>query len=84
MTDSPRKLGKLQITNLHPSEDKGETVEAVCKVNVPNYVPDGVQLRARIDTTMFTATMPSCDVEKVQSDPQVESVEISKRLRIID
>ena len=84
MTDLSSKLGKLQITDSAPSEDEKETIEAVFKVSDPDYIPDGVEMRARIDATMFTGTIPSGEVERIQSDPKVESVEVSKRLRIID
>ncbi len=84
MTDPSKKLGKLEITDSAPSEDESGTAEAIFKVRDPDYVPHGVELRARIDSTLFTGTVPSCEVERVQSDPKVESVEVTKRLRIID
>ena len=82
MTDTPKKLGKLQITNAPPPADAPETIEAIVKVRVPDYVPDGVRLRARVDATMFTATIPSDRLTTILEDPNVQSVERSKRLRI--
>ena len=84
MHDSSKKLGKLQITESSLTENSSDTVEAIFKVRQPNYIPEGVQLRARIDATMFTGTVQSCEVNRVQSDQYVESVEVSSRLQIIE
>lgn len=84
MPNPSDRLGKLQAVDSAPTDTPGELVEAVFKVRQPNYVPAGVQFRARIDATMFTGTIQSSDVKRVQSDPNVESIEVSSRLRIIE
>jgi hypothetical protein len=82
--DVPEDLPELQITGSQPTADAKETVDAIVKVRVPDYVPPGVHLRARVDARMFTATMPSCELPNVQADPNVESVEVTRRLRIVE
>ncbi len=84
MADSPKKLGKLTVSDTEPRPESDETVEAIFKVRQPDYVPSVVTLRARIDATMFTGTLPARDLEVVRADPKLESVEVSKRLRIVD
>jgi hypothetical protein len=56
-------------------------VAAIIKVRRPNYVPDGVTVRARIDDTMFTASCRADALRDLERDPLVESVALRKRLR---
>lgn len=64
---------------LHPDD----VLTAILKVKRRNYVPKGVKLRARVDDLMFTAELPAGELKEVESDRNVESVAISKRLRRI-
>lgn len=68
--------------------DSGQTDEgAVCaiiKVNAEGYVPKGVTVRSKIDETMFTAEFATRLLDKLDRDSNVESVAVSRRLRIID
>jgi hypothetical protein len=66
-----------------PDLAPGEIVNAIIKVKQENYVPPGVHLRARIDPCMFTASFAAGDFSKIESDPNVASVEISKPLNLI-
>ena len=66
------------------SLDPNEVVEAILKLRTPNYVPVGVDVRARIDATMFTGTFPARVLEQIDADADVISVALSKRLRIIE
>jgi hypothetical protein len=60
----------------------GEIVSAIVKVKVPNYVPDGFTVRSRVDETMFTADCSGSALRSAQEDPNVESVALSKRMRL--
>ena len=78
------KLTKVQpgasgCTGLDPNE----VVEAILKVRIPGYVPQGVDVRARIDATMFTVALPARVLQQIEADSNVISVALSKRLRII-
>jgi hypothetical protein len=59
-----------------------EIVSAIVKVKVPNYVPKGFTVRSRVDETMFTADCNGSALRSAQEDPNVESVALSKRLRL--
>ena len=57
-----------------------ETLACIIKVSEPGHVPEGVVQRARISPTLFTATVSRRQLEALESDPLVVSVELSRRL----
>ena len=61
-----------------------ELVEGVFKVNKAYYVPTGVEVRSRINATMFTGKLQNEVLEKMDDDTNVISVSLSKSLRLID
>lgn len=64
--------------------DPDEVVEAILKLKTAGYVPTGVDVRARLDATMITGTFPARVLEQIEADPNVLSVALSKRLRIVE
>ena len=62
--------------------DPDEVVEAILKLKTAGYVPTGVDVRARPDATMITGTFRV--LEQIEADPNVLSVALSKRLRIVE
>lgn len=76
---------KLELTSA-PKEapDPHATVTAIIKVNRDGYVPEGVEVRARVDGTMFTAALTAGRLELLEDDPDVASVALSKPLAQID
>ena len=61
-----------------------ELVEAIFKVNQAGYVPTGVRVRSRVNSTMFTGELQSVVLEQIEDDTHVISVSLSKKLRLID
>ena len=59
-----------------------EVVLVIVKVKEANYVPGGFKVRSRIDDEMFTAECAGADLRAAQSDPKVESIALTKRLRV--
>jgi len=51
-------------------------------VRKPGYVPDGFTLRTRVDDLLFTAEAREADVTAATADPDVESVERGRPLRL--
>jgi hypothetical protein len=60
------------------------TVEAIVCVERDGYVPAGVKVRARIDATMLTGEMPASLLPRLENDPLVASVAVSRRVRVLD
>lgn len=82
--DELQKLESSSVTEAalqQYSED--DTLTAIVKVNKPNYVPSDVKLRARVDEQMFTGEFAAKYLEKINSDPYVQSVALRKKLRQI-
>ena len=84
--DKPADLGKLEA-----AEDRERTglgpdvkVEAIIKVNREGYVPAGVSVRSRIDGQMFTGEFKAGVLQQIETDENVVSVSVAKRLRFID
>jgi hypothetical protein len=63
--------------------DPDDFLTAIIKLNEPDYVPRDVEVRARIDSTLITASFNGKSLEKLQSDPKVESVSLSRKLQSI-
>ena len=55
-------------------------VTAIIKVREASYVPPGVEVRARIDETMFTASCRADALKRLEDDPKVESIALPKRV----
>lgn len=60
--------------------DQDATLIAIISVNEPDYIPEGVDVRSRIDSTMLTGSFLAKSLEKIQSDPKVQSVSLSRKL----
>ena len=76
---------KLEFAgSTQPPLDPDEPVEAIIQVREADYVPAEVRVRARIDATMFTAELAAGALDRVQADPRVVSVALSRRLRLIE
>ncbi|MGI8683642.1 MAG: hypothetical protein ACR2MO_00805 [Acidimicrobiales bacterium] len=56
----------------------------IVKVRRPDYVPDGFDVRSRVDDVLFTANASAEAVEAAGSDPEVESISVSRPLRPTD
>ena len=75
------KLDKLELTSAPRDLAPDQVVRAIVKVNRPDYVPEGCEVRARVDATMFTAEFPAKRLDAIQADPAVVSVALAKPLR---
>lgn len=66
-------------------DDSGDReVEAIVKVDQALYVPQEIQVRARIDDFIFTCETTESVLKKVQEDTHVVSAEKSSKLRFIE
>ena len=79
---SPAKRKRESSPRPDPSED-GSDLEVIVKVSEPNYVPDGVVVRAQISDVIFTSTIASDELQRLEDDPKVASVAVSRKLRNI-
>jgi len=64
-----------------PLPGAAETVSVIVKVAKPGYVPPGFRVRARIDEQMFTADCEGAALGRVDADPDVVSVALSRKLQ---
>jgi len=79
-------LKKLESSSLpaSPTWEEDESVEVIIKVRKPNYLPSDVTVRAQIDPYMFTSKIPARTLTKLDQDPEVISVAVGKKLRVIE
>ena len=68
---------------LAPSQklEKNQNVLAVIKVKQANYVPKGMSLRSRISQNLFTVETSYSQLEILEKDALVTSIELSQNLR---
>lgn len=90
MPDQKIKLTSAGLTKLESTATTGRSwatdqmVEAIIKVGSDDYVPPDVEVRARIDKRMFTAKCVFGTIAQLESDPEVQSVAVSRALRVIN
>lgn len=86
MTISLDDLKKVELAGSTKSSPlaPGETVTAIFRVNQPDYVPSKVHVRARVDSNIFTGSFVAADLNEIESDAQVESIAISRPLKLIE
>jgi hypothetical protein len=73
-------LTSSKISNAPRGASPGQRVRIFMKVRTPDYVPPDVKVRKKIDSHLFTAESDVGDLQKLQADPQVESIAISEVL----
>lgn len=89
---SPWKSFRFLRTKAFPSKlsrppeetEPDSRVAAIIKVSEDGYVPDGVDVRARIGERIFTASLSPSQLKRLDGDRRVVSVEPSHRLRTIE
>lgn len=64
--------------------ESARRLTAVLKVSEDGYVPDNVDVRARIDGTMFTAEFPADVLKRLEADKRVISVSIAEKMDIVE
>ncbi|MDJ0947855.1 MAG: hypothetical protein QNJ94_02950 [Alphaproteobacteria bacterium] len=83
LVEEPQRLSKLRGASAGafdtPSGD--QTCTAIVKVGQDDYVPAGITPVSRISPTIFTARLRAADIERLDSDPLVASVELSRRVQ---
>jgi len=83
-----RKLSSLKKLESSPASVLGSTssepmLTAIVKVSDPQYVPAEIEVRARIDATLFTAELSTAQLSTLETDPKVVSVALSRPQRLI-
>lgn len=82
-----RKLSDLDKVEAAPPSVLGaptDPVTAIIRVAEPLYVPHHVQVRARVSPLIFTAQFPADALEEIEADEKVESISLSRPLRMIE
>lgn len=78
------ELHKVEASSVLPlAHQSSDLVQAIIKVNEPNYVPQCVRLRASIGSGIFTGEFKYDDFNSLEQDPRVESISINKDLRSV-
>lgn len=74
-------LQKVESTVSQGEVDPEQTVTAIIKVRKPGYTPPNVNVRARIDPNMFTASFAAKHLKAFEGDENIENIALSKPLR---
>ena len=75
---------KVQLNTLSvASNGEWTEVTAIVKVTEAGYVPSGIDVRAQIAPNLFTAKMHREDIDRLDQDPRVVSIDTGRRLQII-
>ena len=76
---------KVQLNTLSvvDNNDCRTEITAIVKVAEAGYVPSGIDVRAQIAPNLFTAKMHKADLDRLDQDPRVVSIDTGRRLQII-
>jgi hypothetical protein len=79
-------FGKVEFSGtIRPASiPDDQRVTAIFKVMEAHYVPKKVQLRARMDSEMFTGSFIAADLKEINADAKVISIAISRPLDLIE
>jgi hypothetical protein len=80
---SLKKLESLPAGSTAQSRSGTGTVEVLVKLRKGAQRPAFVTPRTQISTDLFSAEIPFGDVERLQGDPNVESMSISQKMPYI-
>jgi hypothetical protein len=76
-------LLKVEASSVIPlANQDSNVVQAIIKVKETGYVPSCVTLRASISPEIFTGEFNSDDLKSLEQDPKVESVSVSRKLKL--
>jgi hypothetical protein len=84
-----RKLNKgkldlaFQTQSLVKDTTSKEKVSLIVKVNKPGYVPEGFDVRTRINDYIFTADSSPATLQLHEHNQNIESISPSIRLKMI-
>ena len=75
---------KVQLNTLNVVNNGDRTeITAIVKVAEAGYVPSGIDVRAQLAPNLFTAKMHRADIDRLDQDPRVLSIDTGRRLQII-
>lgn len=80
---SLKKLESLPAGSAAHPRSSTDTVEVLVKLRKGARRPAFVTPRTQISSELFSAEVPFGDVERLQSDPNVESMSISRKMPYI-
>jgi len=72
--------GRPEAGRPDPGDSGSGSARVIVKVRKPGYVPEGFQVRSRIDDIIFTAEASEAALAAAEDDPEVESVERGRPL----
>jgi hypothetical protein len=86
LTTFPAGSGKIDLPASAEARglDPHHRYTVAIKVARPGYVPEGITVRAQAGESVFTAEVTGETLKRLEADPLVVSVSISRRLPLID
>lgn len=79
-TRSVVHMSAAREADIKPSDD----IEIAVNVKIAQYVPKGVTLRARLDDHMFTAVTSVSNLDNLEQDPCIASVQVGQKVHGIE
>jgi len=72
---------KLELDSAFAADAPTGRIPVIVKVAEDEYVPAGVEVRARISARLFTAQVDTGDLPRLEHDSRVVSVSVAKPIR---
>jgi hypothetical protein len=81
---SLRKLEAGSPATLLRERAENELVVVIVKLHAGADRPSYIPLRTRISTQLFSSEIPVSDLQRLESDPAVESIALSRSVPVLD
>ncbi len=86
LTEEPQKHGKIRGVLLESLDSlpANKAIAAIIKVSKEGYLPPGITPSVQISPYLFTTRLRPTDIQQLESDPVVTSIEITQKLQSLE
>ena len=71
---------QVQAERVIEAANPDEQLAVIVRVNEESYVPDGINPTVQVSPYLFTARLTSAQLEALDKDDNIDSIEISREL----
>lgn len=75
---------QIQVERIIESTESSDVIGVIVRVDTKDYVPDGIKPTVQINPYLFTARLQPGELQRLEKDKLVKSIEVSQNLQSND